>query len=103
MPARLSSHDLEAGLKELPGWGVSADGKSINRLYELKDFSEAFGFMTQVAFAAEKLDHHPDWSNSWNKVDLSLSTHSANGLTTLDLQLARQIDAIFARTEPPQV
>lgn len=103
MPARLSSEDLDAGLKELPAWAVGADGKSIYRRYELKNFAGAFGFMTQVAFAAEKLDHHPDWSNSWNKVDISLSTHSANGLTSLDLQLAREIDAIFARTEPPQV
>ena len=103
MPGRLSSEDLDAGLKELTGWALGADGKSITRRYELKDFSEAFGFMTQVALAAEKLDHHPDWSNSWNKVDILLSTHSANGLTSLDLQMARQIDAIFALTEPPQV
>ena len=60
----------------------------------LRDFGEAFAFMTRVALAAEKADHHPDWSNSWNQVEIPLTTHSAGGVTAKDVALARTIDAI---------
>lgn len=69
---------------------------SLQRTFEFKDFSEAFAFMTRVALIAEKIDHHPDWSNSWNKVNISLSTHSAgNTVTDKDRKLAEAIDKIF--------
>lgn len=81
-----------AELKNLPGkWQLSDDHKSIHQSYKFKTFAEAFSFMTHVAFLAEKLDHHPDWSNSYNKVDISLSSHDAGGLTSRDIELAKAI------------
>jgi 4a-hydroxytetrahydrobiopterin dehydratase len=69
---------------------------SLQRTFEFKNFSEAFAFMTRVALIAEKMDHHPDWSNSWNKVNISLSTHSAgNTVTDKDRKLAEAIDKIY--------
>lgn len=68
---------------------------SINRELEFKTFVEAFSFMTAIALEAEKLSHHPDWSNSYNKVSITLSTHSSNGITQLDLDLANIIDKIY--------
>ncbi|HEX8216316.1 MAG TPA: 4a-hydroxytetrahydrobiopterin dehydratase, partial [Allosphingosinicella sp.] len=65
-----------------------------------RDFSEAFGFMTRVAIEAEKADHHPDWSNSWNKVEIALTSHDAGGLTARDAALAARIDAIAAQLAP---
>jgi 4a-hydroxytetrahydrobiopterin dehydratase len=83
---------IDAELKALPGkWKLSADHKSIHHRYEFKSFAEAFSFMTHVAFLAEKLDHHPDWSNSYNKVEITLTSHDAGGLTSRDLELARAI------------
>ena len=90
---KLSQAELAAALKELPGWSVT-DGK-LRRVFEFKDFSAAFAFMTRVALAAEKMDHHPDWSNSWNKVTVELVTHSAGGLTANDAGLARRMNEIF--------
>ncbi len=82
----------EAELQNLPGkWKRSADGKSIQQSYTFKTFAEAFSFMTHVAFLAEKMDHHPDWSNSYNKVDIALSSHDAGGLTDKDIELANAI------------
>ena len=68
---------------------------TLYRKFEFKNFSEAFAFMTRVAFEAEKMDHHPDWSNAYNKVEISLSTHSAgNTVTEKDRKLAQKIDAL---------
>jgi 4a-hydroxytetrahydrobiopterin dehydratase len=78
----------------LPAWSLAEDGKSIGRAFRFRDFGEAFGFMARVALAAEKMDHHPDWSNVYNKVDVRLNTHDADGLTELDFKLARKIDRI---------
>jgi 4a-hydroxytetrahydrobiopterin dehydratase len=91
---KLSDAKLTAALKGLPGWSV-ADGK-LRRVFGFKDFSAAFAFMTQVALAAEKMDHHPDWSNSWNKVTVELVTHSAGGLTANDTALARRMNEIYS-------
>jgi 4a-hydroxytetrahydrobiopterin dehydratase len=91
---KLSDAELAAALKGLPGWSVT-DGK-LRRVFEFKDFSAAFAFMTRVALAAEKMDHHPDWSNSWNKVTVELVTHSAGGLTANDTGLAKRMSEIFA-------
>lgn len=78
----------------LTGWRVSeGDRPAIERSLKFADFSAAFGFMTRVALAAEKADHHPEWSNVWNRVDILLTTHDAGGVTERDEQLARIIDA----------
>ena len=86
----------EAALKALPGWRYDADARAISRTFRFRDFSEAFGFMARAALEAEKADHHPDWSNAWNRVDVSLQTHSAGGVTVLDTALASRMDAIAA-------
>jgi len=91
--AKLSEQEISAGLSKLAGWSV-VNG-NLHRVFEFKDFSTAFGFMTRVAIAAEKMDHHPDWSNSWNKVTVNLCTHSAGGLTKNDFELAMKMQQIF--------
>ena len=73
------------------GWTLAADGLSISRTFTFKNFSEAFAFMTRSALAAEKLDHHPDWSNVYKTVEVKLNTHDAGGLTELDFELARRM------------
>jgi len=93
-PQRLSPTEQAAALRELPGWSRVADREAITRSYRFDDFSQAFGFMTRVALAAEKMDHHPEWSNVWNRVEVILSTHDAGGLTGLDLELARAMDRL---------
>lgn len=72
---------------------------TIKRDFKFKDFVEAFSFMTAIAFEAEKMDHHPDWSNSYNTVSIMLTTHTANGITQLDFDLADKIDNIYKRYE----
>jgi 4a-hydroxytetrahydrobiopterin dehydratase len=89
---KLSEKGLATALKGLPGWTV-VDGK-LSRAFEFKDFSEAFAFMTRVAMAAEAMNHHPDWSNSWNRVKIELVTHSAGGITPNDIDLARHISQV---------
>jgi 4a-hydroxytetrahydrobiopterin dehydratase len=76
-----------------PGWTLAADRKSIRNSTKFKNFNEAFAFMTRVALLAERMDHHPDWSNSYNRVDISLSTHDAGGVTERDIRLAQAIAA----------
>ena len=88
---------IEGALKELAGWGLDVGGKSISRKFEFRNFSEAFAFMTRAALAAEKLNHHPDWSNVYKTVNVTLSTHDAGGLTELDIDLARRMNG-FAGT-----
>lgn len=96
MATRLDAPTLQANLLGLPDWRYDAAAGSISRDFRFMDFAEAFGFMTRVALAAEKAGHHPDWSNSYNKVSIVLSTHSAGGLTERDVALAKAIDAIAA-------
>ena len=94
---RLSDEHVAAELNgdtpmgPLSGW--QRDGDAIARSFEFANFVEAFGFMTKVALAAERLNHHPDWSNSWNKVDISITNHEAGGITDLCIELARSINA----------
>ena len=95
--AVLSEHQRDAGLAELEGWAYDSVGNAIARRFVFADFSAAFGFMARVALAAEKADHHPDWSNVWNRVDVRLSTHDAGGVTAKDIALAKAIDAIAAQ------
>lgn len=94
MPEKLSAADREAALSRLHGWTYDGAADSISRDFKFRDFSEAFGFMTRVALAAQKADHHPDWSNSYNKVSITLVTHSAGGLTGNDISLAAAIDKL---------
>ena len=91
--AKLTEQQVETDLQELEGWSL-VDG-NLHRVFEFNDFTHAFGFMTRVALAAEKMDHHPDWSNSWNKVTVDLCTHSAGGLTRNDFDLAEKIQQIY--------
>ena len=90
----VDASEVAAALAELPGW--ERRGPAIVRSFSFADFSGAWAFMSRVALLAEKLDHHPDWSNSWNKVEISLTTHSAGGLTRKDLAMARAISALQA-------
>jgi 4a-hydroxytetrahydrobiopterin dehydratase len=83
-----------AALKTLPDWSYETEAKAISREFKFKDFSEAFAFMTRVALAAEKAGHHPDWSNTYNRVTVSLSTHDVGGLSDKDLALAQAIDKL---------
>ena len=79
-------------LENLPGrWVLAEDGKSLRQSFKFKSFAEAWSFMSHVALLAEKMDHHPDWSNSYNKVEISLSSHDAGGVTKRDLDLAQAI------------
>ena len=76
------------------GWVLSADGKALEKSFRFKDFSEAFAFLTRVAMHAEKVDHHPEFTNVWNRVDFRLTTHDADGVTERDLELAEAIDRL---------
>ena len=90
-------------LADLPEWRCEdVRGGVIKRELVFADFGQAFGFMTQVALAAEKADHHPDWSNSWNRVDISLTTHSEGGVSRRDVDLAISIDSIAASLALPE-
>ena len=88
----LSDEERAAALEGLPGWRYDGAEGAIRRDFVFADFGEAFAFMTRVAIAAERADHHPDWSNSWNKVSVALSTHSEGGVTGKDIALARAMD-----------
>lgn len=92
---KLSQLAIEERLADVDGWALSADGGSIRRTFTFRNFSEAFAFMTRVALAAEKMDHHPDWSNVYSKVEVTLNTHDAGGLTVLDFDLAGKMNRIF--------
>lgn len=76
------------------GWGAVPNRDALRKIWKFKNFSEAWGFMTRAALAAEKLNHHPEWSNIYNVVDVTLSTHDCEGLSDLDTKLASQIDKI---------
>lgn len=93
---KLDASTLRAGLEALPQWQLDDAGTAIRRSLRFADFSQAFGFMTQVALHAERHDHHPEWFNVYNRVDVRLTTHDAGGLTDRDLALARYIDAVHA-------
>ena len=88
----LTDSERDEALAELAGWESSDGGKAIHRKFEFADFGEAFGFMARVAIAAEKANHHPDWSNAYNVVDVKLTTHDAGGLTQSDVKLAKKMN-----------
>lgn len=89
--------DVDAVLKDLPAWGrESGDRPAIRRNLKFADFNAAFGFMTRVALHADKADHHPEWSNVYDRVQIVLTTHDADGVTQKDVALARFIDEVAA-------
>lgn len=89
-PAKIGAAEA---LRGLPGWAALPGGRdAIQRTYRFADFNAAFGFMARVALLAEKLDHHPEWSNVYNRVEVTLTTHDADGVTALDVQLAQFMD-----------
>jgi 4a-hydroxytetrahydrobiopterin dehydratase len=88
----LTDNQITSHLKTMPGWSLL--GKEIHRTFERKDFVAAMGFVTQVAIIAERADHHPDIDIRWNKVTITLSTHSAGGITAKDFTLAQEIDEL---------
>ncbi len=90
----LSDADRDALLAELPTWQLRADGKAIERSFEFADFNAAFGFMTRVALYADKADHHPEWFNVYNRVQITLTTHDAGGLSARDAAMARWIEGL---------
>ncbi|MDE1466968.1 4a-hydroxytetrahydrobiopterin dehydratase [Aurantiacibacter sp. D1-12] len=94
--AKLTREEAEAGLAKLTGWHFDRDGDAIKRTFEFVDFVEAWGFMSRVAILAEKQDHHPEWFNVYNRVEVTLTTHDADGLSERDMRLAADMDALVA-------
>ena len=92
---RLSDAEVSALLAECPGWSLREDGKAIVRSFKFKDFNQAFGFMTRVALYADKHDHHPEWFNVYSRVEMTLTTHDANGLSARDTAMARAIEGMI--------
>ena len=82
----------QAALAQLAGWTTAEGRDALTKSFRFKDFNAAFGFMTRVALMAEKLDHHPEWSNVYNRVEVLLTTHDAGGVTELDVRMARFMD-----------
>jgi 4a-hydroxytetrahydrobiopterin dehydratase len=91
---KLSGAARNGALAKLNGWAEVAGRDAISRKFVFKNFSEAFGFMTRAALVAEKLDHHPEWSNVYKTVEVTLSTHDAGGVTELDVKLAEAMDKL---------
>ncbi len=95
MVEQLSPEERATALDRLGEWDVDDSRDGITRQFIFKDFSEAFAFMTRVALLAEVQDHHPEWSNVWNRVDILLTTHDAGGLSQRDIKMATAIDALL--------
>ena len=96
MTERLSAEARRQALGGLPGWTEVQGRDAIGKTFVFKDFSQAFGFMTRAALVAEKMNHHPDWSNSYKTVEVTLTSHDAGGLTARDVALAEAMEKIAA-------
>lgn len=95
---KLNPSERSAALADLKGWSDTDDGRdAIAKTFRFKNFVDAFGFMTQAALKAEKMDHHPEWSNVYGTVTVVLTTHDADGVTSLDIELAQFMDALQER------
>ncbi len=94
--APLLKADIEAALAGLPDWSLREDGLALLKTFRFADFSEAFAFMTRVALEAEKTDHHPEWFNVYNRVEVTLTTHDANGVSPRDLAMAAAMERFAA-------
>jgi 4a-hydroxytetrahydrobiopterin dehydratase len=97
MPEKLTGTNRDQALAALAGWVLLKDREAIQKSFTFKDFNEAWGFMNRVALAAEKMEHHPEWSNSWNKVEIVLTTHDAGGISELDVKLAQTINSFVSK------
>lgn len=95
MAEKLNEQQRHAALEKLPGW--TKDRNAIRRTYRFADFNEAWGFMSRTALIAEQMNHHPEWLNIHNRVEITLTTHDAGGLSTLDIDLASHMDRIAAQ------
>jgi 4a-hydroxytetrahydrobiopterin dehydratase len=91
---KLTEAEVTALLAEHPEWALREDGKALVRSFKFKDFNAAFGFMTRVALYADKHDHHPEWFNVYNRIDMTLTTHDADGLSARDAAMARAIEGM---------
>jgi 4a-hydroxytetrahydrobiopterin dehydratase len=96
MAQKLEGEARTAALSKLSGWRDLTERDAISKRFEFRDFNEAFGFMATAALVAQRLDHHPEWFNVYNKVDVTLSTHDVGGLTDLDITLAEEMDRLAA-------
>ncbi len=101
MAERLSSKARAAALAELAGWAEVEGRDAISRTFRFQDFNAAFGFMSRVALLAEKMDHHPEWFNVYDRVEVTLTTHDAGGLSARDLAMARAMDRFAAALQSP--
>jgi 4a-hydroxytetrahydrobiopterin dehydratase len=97
MATRLSETERTQALAHLTGWALVEGREAIRKTFVFRDFNEAFGFMARCALVAERMDHHPEWSNVYKTVDVTLATHDAAGLTELDVRLAQAMDRIAGR------
>jgi 4a-hydroxytetrahydrobiopterin dehydratase len=102
MVEKLSGTAREKALSELKSWTKARGRDAIEKTFLFKDFNEAFGFMTRVALAADKADHHPEWFNVYNKVHVTLTTHDANGVSERDVAMAKFMDKIAGRAGKPK-
>jgi 4a-hydroxytetrahydrobiopterin dehydratase len=94
MPEKLTGNARKAALGKLAGWSEVKGRDAISRKFMFEDFNEAFGFMARAALVAEKLNHHPEWFNVYNKVEVTLATHEAGGVTGLDVELAEAMNRL---------
>lgn len=94
MAQRLTDDERRSAIGALAGWGQVPGREAIQKTFKFRDFNEAFGFMSRVALVAERMDHHPEWRNVWNTVEVVLSTHDAGGLTQRDVDLAKRMNEI---------
>lgn len=92
MARKLSSKNLAQALKELKGWTQAPDRPAIRKTFKFKNFSEAWAFMSRCALLAEKMNHHPEWTNVYNRVDVTLTTHDSGGVTEKDIEMARRME-----------
>lgn len=93
---QLTDEERDELLADHPEWELAREGKAIMRTFQFGDFSEAWGFMSRVALIADRHDHHPEWFNVYNRVEITLTTHDAGGLSLRDVKMARKIDALLA-------
>lgn len=94
---KLSPKVIEQELVGLPGWTLREDGAAISRSFRFRNFSQAFGFMAECALVAERMNHHPEWFNVYSRVDVTLTSHDAGGVTEMDVKLARAINRAASR------
>ena len=99
MAEKLTGNARKSALAMLPGWSEAKNRDAITRQFTFRDFNEAFGFMARAALIAEKLDHHPEWFNVYNRVEVTLATHDAGGVTERDVKLAQAMDRLAKASE----